>query len=103
MNSGVRLPPDRYSLTACNHKLKATAKAKQTTINLPFRSLQTAGGTSLLSSLANRGSTSIITVPRPTTQNIVVTTKIPSNGSFNRIEETSSSTVKRKIDCVDVE
>lgn len=66
-SAGLRLPPDRYSLTACNYRLKSSAKKPRvhTVSRVNLSSLQTNAGPKLnpALNLNNKSLTMVVTKP----------------------------------------
>lgn len=113
INCGLRLPPDRYCLSACNYKLRAASQAKKITKSaLEGRStLKTqfkAGGMSIVNATLKKPTpvavpkTQTVTIPKPVfkfTSNAsskTITIKPKVEGMKMEVDDYESTSVKRK-------
>jgi len=111
INCGLRLPPDRYCLSACNYKLRAASQAKKltksalesrSTLKTSFKptpvSIQTQAQVKKPSTSVPK--TQTVTIPKPvfkfTTQSKTITFKPKTETDVTKMEMDDIETSKRK-------
>lgn len=106
---GLRLPPDRYCLSACNYKLRAATQPKKmaksalearSTIKTQIKAASNAGGVKRQSVLTPK--TQVVTIPKPVIK-FTTTAKTVSIDSKQGItslsvNQDSSSDIKMEVD-----